>query len=650
MRTLLIVNPVSGREPEASSGEHRREIEQALAGASFEIETRETTPERTAAMLARAAVAEGREVVIVAGGDGTVSEVARELVGTSVRLGIIPAGTFNNFARSLGLLPELEAACRVIVAGHARGVDVGQANGSEYFFEAAGVGIDAELFPIGEEVKSGHWSRIAGAIRLATRYQHQKFEIEFDRPAGEAYHAGGRRRRMRQVKSRRIHKKALFVVVANGPFYGSNFTVAAEARMNDGFLTLSVFRNFSKWELLWHFGGISKGRYRFSPKVETYRAREISIRAHGRPLPFHADGHPLGHTPVKFAILPGALRIFVPAEPMQENGESGAKGEGPRSFAIDPSGLDLQDAESIAAAARAGDVLEESIAEIHTAEEAERVIDALEAAAGLATENEVAARTPALSPEQQTAEIDRAAEAARSSEKPAAAIAEAAKQLAAALPADKPALDEAVARAAGLSPEGPLTPDSAESRRLLRDALIHRLRPLQAADAALFIRINNLTHTPLLDRLMSALSFTMTGGHAWLLVPLAEMLWHPRRGRRSFGRLALPLWLATVTVEHGLKRLFRRRRPFASLVRAIVVGRKPGSFSFPSGHSAAAFAGAVLLSRQYPRARRGFYLLAGLVAFSRVYLGAHYPGDVLTGSVSGALLAKAYRLLLRRRL
>jgi len=116
-----------------------------------------------------------------------------------------------------------------------------------------------------------------------------------------------------------------------------------------------------------------------------------------------------------------------------------------------------------------------------------------------------------------------------------------------------------------------------------------------------------------------------------------------RRGLRALRQVPPPLWLATMAVEFPIKYYFRRRRPFIDLVQAIAVGKKPGTYSFPSGHSAASFAGAWLLSRHYPRLAPLWYSIAGLVGFSRVYLGAHYPGDVLSGAVLGTLLAEGAR-------
>jgi diacylglycerol kinase (ATP) len=281
-----------------------------------------TTQERGAGVIAREAVAAGVEVVLVGGGDGTVSEVARELVDQTVTLGILPIGTFNNIARSIGVLGDLSAAAKVIAAGHVRKIDVGLANETHYFFEAAGAGLDAALFPLGEEIKGGQWTRIVQALRLALGYQARTFTINFDRPLLEVLPMASRARMSaRALAGKTIRRRALLVVAANGPYYGSGFTVAAGARMRDGRLTLSIYRRFSKWALLRHFISISRGRYQYSPKIETINAAEVLLESHS-PVAVHIDGQPFGTTPLKLRALPGALRVFAPSDPGSDGATS----------------------------------------------------------------------------------------------------------------------------------------------------------------------------------------------------------------------------------------------------------------------------------------------------------------------------------------
>jgi undecaprenyl-diphosphatase len=94
---------------------------------------------------------------------------------------------------------------------------------------------------------------------------------------------------------------------------------------------------------------------------------------------------------------------------------------------------------------------------------------------------------------------------------------------------------------------------------------------------------------------------------------------------------------------------FKRRRPFITIIQAIVIGKKPGTWSFPSGHSAIAFGGAWLLNHKFPQFWPLRYVLAALVAFSRMYLGDHYPGDVASGSLLGMVFAMFFRWLFKRR-
>ncbi|HEX8313096.1 MAG TPA: diacylglycerol kinase family protein [Chthoniobacteraceae bacterium] len=315
MHAFLIINPVSGDdEPNADKVP---QIKRALAEAHPQLEVIYTTPERSAGTIAREAVAAGAEVVLVGGGDGTVSQVARELVKTRATLGVLPIGTFNNIARSLGLTADLDVACKVVARGHTREIDIGLANGETCFFEAAGVGLDATLFPIGEEIKGGRWSRIFSALRLTLLYRVQPIQMTFDRTVGEAMPAGAKFRlppRARQQRS--LRRNAILVVVANGPYYGGGFTIAPAARLGDGRLTLSVYRHFSKFELARHFWSISRGQYCYSPKIETYHAAEVRLESIV-PLPVHVDGQPYGKLPVTLSTVPKALRVFTPDRPLQ---------------------------------------------------------------------------------------------------------------------------------------------------------------------------------------------------------------------------------------------------------------------------------------------------------------------------------------------
>jgi undecaprenyl-diphosphatase len=292
--------------------------------------------------------------------------------------------------------------------------------------------------------------------------------------------------------------------------------------------------------------------------------------------------------------------------------------------------------------------LERGVAEIKTPAQARRALDSLEKTAGDLREEDVACAVPDASPEQQAAAIEEAGDVPAAA-KPASVIGTAAVQSANAAPDEKAIVDEAVTQALGGGEQSDAPPsDTRRGRRHLRHDLFQRLGPLQAVDAFAFVQINQLPHTRLSDRLMTRLSWVMTSGTGWLLFLLLATLVDRQRGWKSLPAVAPALWLATATVEHPIKKWFRRRRPFVSLVEAIIVGRKPGSYSFPSGHSAAAFAGALLLAREYPGGARGFFGLAWLVAFSRIYLGAHYPGDVISGSLLGMVLARIYSRALRK--
>jgi diacylglycerol kinase (ATP) len=309
----LFQNPSSG----SASPEAQRRIRERLSSICESFEETLVGSAQALSEEAKAKVDTGPDLMVVAGGDGTVREVASAIVGRKVLLGIIPLGTFNNLALSLRIPHVVDAACDLIEEGAVRTIDVGIADDRHYFFEAAGVGVDAEMFPIGEAVKSGRFDAIWRAVRLALGYSQETVRLRFDRSVAEAYARsfrgvspmGRRRKRFRTAKTA-VRLRCSFVAVGNGAYYGSNFTVCPGALVDDGLLSISVFRDFSKQELIRHFWSIARGQRAYNPKLEMFTAQSVEILSR-RSLAVHVDGHLIGTTPVRFRALPKALRVVA---------------------------------------------------------------------------------------------------------------------------------------------------------------------------------------------------------------------------------------------------------------------------------------------------------------------------------------------------
>jgi undecaprenyl-diphosphatase len=292
--------------------------------------------------------------------------------------------------------------------------------------------------------------------------------------------------------------------------------------------------------------------------------------------------------------------------------------------------------------------LDQATAQVDSPEKANRVVERLEVLAGSATTGEVElARQPekpgTISDKvaESSRRIEQAANNAGPGEKAANGIAQAAKEITASPGREQAALAEATQET--LNPEqqqgapGIVHPKQLE---FLHQAVLKRMKPFDALDAELFLLVNHLPHNRWLNAFFRFFTLIFTGGLSWYLIMVLTLLFDPRKGTRLVRHTILPLSVATILVEYPIKAFFRRSRPFIAFIQAIVIGKKPGSWSFPSGHSASSFAGAWLLSREYPRQSPLFFMLAGLVGFSRIYLGDHYPGDVLSGALSGMALAE----------
>jgi diacylglycerol kinase (ATP) len=294
-RIRVLVNPNSGVKAgiptnTAAEEEVRTAVEQHFPGLGENIVVTESEEEAVAAT--RDAVASGYEIVVAAGGDGTVGTVACELLGKETALGILPLGSVMNVARMLDIPRDLEGAAAIIATGEVCTIDVGEAKG-QIFFEGGSVGLNAAVFREAQQADNGkgRYRALLASLWVLLRYRPPRMVLHLD--------------------DRVLTTRGLAVSVANGPYSGLGFTVSPDATPDDGKFDVVIFSRFSRTELIRHFVSIAFGRRRYSAKTATYRTSRVRIEG-VHPLPCRADGHDLGYTPVEYVMRPGALRVVVP--------------------------------------------------------------------------------------------------------------------------------------------------------------------------------------------------------------------------------------------------------------------------------------------------------------------------------------------------
>jgi len=293
----LIANPGAGKPEETA-----RNLEMAtryLLQNNIKVDVALAKPKEEATPLAKQAVKDGYKIVIALGGDGTLEAVLRGLVGSKARLGIIPTGSKNNMAKSLGIPESLEEACNLIASKNTRKLDVGKVKVKNrkklYFFELTAIGLVAALYPKANKLVDGKLSNLKDiALTLINHQPDPKVYLTLDDES-------------------KIEVKTMLVVVSNTPMFGDNFLVAPDASLADGLLDISVYPNFSKTELLAYYAKIRGEGYSANEKVQRYRARKLEVKAAPK-MDVMADGVMLGKGKVEIKSCPGSLWIITPEE------------------------------------------------------------------------------------------------------------------------------------------------------------------------------------------------------------------------------------------------------------------------------------------------------------------------------------------------
>lgn len=293
---VVVLNPTSGR---GTGGRSRGRIEAALDRAFAEErgarrwEIRETTAPGSGAEIARRAVAAGASLIVAAGGDGTLGEVVNGLAGTNVRLGVLPLGTGNDFARAIGVAGDLDLAARTLAEGTARRIDLGRVNG-RCFINIAGCGFDAAVAARvnrGFRRLRGTAAYVAAVLQTLATYRAAEMRLTID-------------------EETRV-ERAMLCCAANTPSYGGGMRIAPGARIDDGLLDVCVLREAGAFEFLRAFPTVFRGAHVNHPKFWTRQARRITIES-DRPLPVLVDGDVTHATPVAIEVLAGAVAVMTP--------------------------------------------------------------------------------------------------------------------------------------------------------------------------------------------------------------------------------------------------------------------------------------------------------------------------------------------------
>lgn len=246
--------------------------------------------------LAKDAIKEGYEMVVVAGGDGTANEAANGLVGSGIPLGIIPMGTFMNVARMLGIPVDLEKAVAILKIKKVRKIDLGvlsRMEGKEldtpyYFIETSGIGTEAHVQFEFKKLEKGNLLSFFSLIKHAFSIVRHKIEITADGVTSEY--------------------RANFVTIANGPIGGASMNLAPDAKLDDRLLTVVVYKYDTRHKLFKNILGMFSKVRPHKSNTTTFKAKELIIKSNPKML-VHADASVFGKTPVHYKIKPSSLNV-----------------------------------------------------------------------------------------------------------------------------------------------------------------------------------------------------------------------------------------------------------------------------------------------------------------------------------------------------
>lgn len=267
-------------------------VEAALDAVRAEFRVQRTKGLEHGAEQALRAI-EADEVPVVMSGDGLLGAVGGAMAGLETPLGVIPGGRGNDLARVLEIPDDPEGAVAVLLAGHSRRIDVGEANGKR-FLGIVSVGFDSEANRRANETHFLRGSLVYAyaAIRTLASWKPARFTIRVD--------------------EERIRLSGYSISVANNKAFGGGMYIAPDAELDDGAFDIVAVGDVGKLRFVANLPKVFKGTHIKEEQVKVFRAQHLELSA-SRPFPVYADGEHLTDLPAALRVLPRALSVLVPA-------------------------------------------------------------------------------------------------------------------------------------------------------------------------------------------------------------------------------------------------------------------------------------------------------------------------------------------------
>lgn len=288
---VIITNPTSGSY--ARFAHDLEEVVTFLQQALWQVELKLTQSPGDGSRLAREAVEQKADIVIAAGGDGTINEIIQELAGSETALGVLPMGTVNVWAREMEIPLESAGARDVLLHGITRQIDLGRIN-DRYFLLMVGVGFDGE---VSHSVEKNHMKRFGVLGYLFTMLQMSRQFRGF--------------RVSLTLDGQAMSTRALQIVVGNTQLYGGAVTFTSKAKCDDGLLDVCIIHPGSRWRFLLLLRDLFL-QQKDKKELVTYKTgTSLEIRSR-TPIALQIDGDAAGQTPATIQMVPGALKVIVP--------------------------------------------------------------------------------------------------------------------------------------------------------------------------------------------------------------------------------------------------------------------------------------------------------------------------------------------------